>query len=305
VSADGDAQTVARELSTIGELTPALFYVPDDERRLDNAAATDLIKGALVQAIARHVPSRYRAATVRRASEPAEARRVVLIATIATPDGREVAQKFEATLNAGEGRARVTRKGVPELIGPTGETLGRISAPSPPRASVAVSAARAAQSAVSERPEGSGAQVQVGAGLALVGAILVLVGSFLPVHSYGLIPVPSNSFASDGNWWLLAMALAMGTGAAYVLLGSAKGRVWTIALFSLGALAGGVYGLTSSFQRLGLTETGERLLGASSIKASPAAGVYLVLAGGAIGLLGALIIGSNPRQASSATSPLR
>jgi hypothetical protein len=67
----------------------------------------------------------------------------------------------------------------------------------------------------------------------------------------------------------------MGIGAAYSLLGAGTQRGWQIgqiALFSLGAIGDGIYGLTHSFQTLGLSPTGQELLGETSVRASTAAG---------------------------------
>jgi hypothetical protein len=46
--------------------------------------------------------------------------------------------------------------------------------------------------------------------VALLGASLVLVGTFLPIHRYSFVSIPRNSFASDGNCWLIGVAVLVG-----------------------------------------------------------------------------------------------
>jgi hypothetical protein len=127
----------------------------------------------------------------------------------------------------------------------------------------------------------------VGAGLVLLGAVLVLIGSFTPVHSFGTLPIYKNSFVQDGDWWLLVVAVAMGVTAVYFLMDATSGRLWRVVVPSVIAVGAGIYGQTTKFQTLELNSYGQQLFNTSSVKASAAIGVYLVLAGGILGLVGA------------------
>jgi hypothetical protein len=198
-------------------------------------------------------------------------RRAIVVASVALPDGRSVRAAFAATIQRLTGTATVR---------PTGNVwIDRDGA-----------APRADESAATPAVESEVAANPVGAGLALLGAILVLVGSFVPIHSLGSLPIANNSFVSGGDWWILALPLAMGVTAAYLLLEAAEPKAWRIVVPSLIALGVGIYGQTSKFQTLQLSDLGQQLLGQQSVKASAGAGVWLVLAGGVLGLAGAGIL---------------
>jgi hypothetical protein len=131
----------------------------------------------------------------------------------------------------------------------------------------------------------------VGAGVALLGAFLVLIGVFLPIHSYGGVPIAHNSFVASGYWWVLVLPLIVGVSAAYVLAGSGSPAFWQVLIPSLVAVGVGIYGQTSHFQKLetvvNISSSG---FNTSTVTGSAAAGVYLVLAGGAVGVVGAGIL---------------
>lgn len=146
-----------------------------------------------------------------------------------------------------------------------------------------------APAAVAER-DTEGRSDPVGAVIALLGAVLVFVGSFLPVHKLGIIPMPNNSFVSDGDWWVLIAALVMLVAGLYQLLGARTVGEWRIIIPSAGAVIAGIIGLTHHYQTLALSAAGQQLLGVSSVRATVGVGVYLVLAGGAVGLIGALLL---------------
>lgn len=127
----------------------------------------------------------------------------------------------------------------------------------------------------------------VGAGLALLGAVLILIGTFLPVRSLASLPIANNSFVAGGDWWVLVLPLTMGVTAAYMLIGATARGVWAVLIASVIAIGTGIYGASSHFQTLTLNAAGQALFGVASVKASAAAGVYLVLAGGIVGLAAA------------------
>jgi hypothetical protein len=192
---------------------------------------------------------------------------VMLVASFTLPDGRSVDAAFNATIQRLMGQATVRPTGdvwVDEDVAATRDDPGRTEAVEP---------------GIAPNP--------VGAGLALLAALLILIGSFVPIHSFGTLPIPNNSFVSDGDWWLLAVPLAMGVTAAYLLLGATEEGVWRIVVPSLIAIGVGIYGSTSKFQTLDLNAAGQQLLGQQSVKASAGAGVWLVLAGGLLGIAGA------------------
>lgn len=132
--------------------------------------------------------------------------------------------------------------------------------------------------------------VAVGAWVALVGAALILVGTFLPIRKLGILPIPDNSFVSDGDWWLLLVALVVAVAALYFHMGAGRGRGWQVIVPGLAAAAGGIYALTNKFQHLPLTSLGQQLLNESSAKTTPGVGVYLVLAGAVISVIGGVML---------------
>ena len=129
----------------------------------------------------------------------------------------------------------------------------------------------------------------VGAGLTLLGALLVLIGSFTPIHSIGALPIPQNSFVQDGEVDRRARD-SDGHRRRLLLDRGDDGRIWRVVVPSIIAIGGGIYGLTTKFQTLPLNAAGQQLLNESSVKASAAIGVYLVLIGGIVGVLGAGLI---------------
>ena len=104
------------------------------------------------------------------------------------------------------------------------------------------------------------------------------------------MPIPQNSFVSDGDWWLIVVAVLVAVAALYFLVGAGRGRGWQVIVPSLAAAGGGTYGLTNKFQHVPLTPLGQQLFGGSSVKTSAGVGVYLVLAGGVIGVVGGLML---------------
>jgi hypothetical protein len=132
--------------------------------------------------------------------------------------------------------------------------------------------------------------IAVGAGLALLGSALILLGAFLPSHSYLNVPIAHNSFVSSGDWWVVAIAVLIAVSALYFMLGAGRGRGWQVILPSLLASAAGVYGLTNKYQRLTPNAAYQQLFGVSVVKATPGVGVFLVLAGGVIGVVGGMML---------------
>lgn len=126
----------------------------------------------------------------------------------------------------------------------------------------------------------------VGAAVALLGAILGLVGSFTSVHQYGIVPIQKNSYIAEGYWWILLASVILGIGAAYLLIGQARTGSWKLVIPSLAVIGGGVIGLSHHFQQLEITATGQTFQG------TPGIGVYLTLVGGIMGVVGAAIYNS-------------
>jgi hypothetical protein len=125
----------------------------------------------------------------------------------------------------------------------------------------------------------------VGVGVVLLGALLALIGSFLPIHQYGAVAVEKNSYVAEGHWWVLVVALIMGAAAATALArGGGPGLVWRLGTPSAVALGAGIWGTTNHFQTL--QTFGSLAALGNTLTATPGPGVYLVLAGGGIGLIG-------------------
>jgi hypothetical protein len=125
----------------------------------------------------------------------------------------------------------------------------------------------------------------VGVGVVLLGALLALIGSFAPIHQYGAVAVEKNSYVAEGRWWVLVIALIMGAAAATALArGGGPSLVWRLGAPSAVALGAGIWGTTSHFQTL--QTFGSLAVLGNTVIATPGPGVYLVLAGGGIGLIG-------------------
>jgi hypothetical protein len=135
-------------------------------------------------------------------------------------DGRAVEQDFRADLPTGAARVNISRSQPPRLIAPSGETLGTITVAAKPAPTY--SAPQTASSFQTSAAEPRNPTVSVGAGVALLGGALVLVGAFLPIRSYANLPIPNNSFVSDGDWWILALPVLIGVAALYFLLGAGR-----------------------------------------------------------------------------------
>lgn len=144
-----------------------------------------------------------------------------------------------------------------------------------------------------EPPEAPKSPNPIGAALILLGALLVLIGAFVPVHSYGAVPIQKNSFVAGGEWWVVAIAVLMGVSGSYLLIGASAKGIWAVMIPSFGAIAIGIYAQTARFQRLETIlnvgpGSGGSLLSVSRsyVTGTPAVGTYLVLVGGALGVLG-------------------
>jgi hypothetical protein len=115
-----------------------------------------------------------------------------------------------------------------------GETSGR-GAPASARTTQATTAypahtpkptvaARPSTAVSSRRPNPA---VLVAGCVALVAAVLIVIGSFLRVHTLGLDTgaIPSNSFVADGDWWVLVAGVVAGVAALNALFGVPKNSV--------------------------------------------------------------------------------
>ena len=117
----------------------------------------------------------------------------------------------------------------------------------------------------------------------------MIIGSFVNVHTYGSISIQKNSFVAGGQWWILVAGVVLGVAAVTPLVRTVSNAAVSISVPGVIAVGGGIYGLSSTFQKLTLSPLGQELLGGTSVKGTPGAGVYLVLAGGIIGVLGGLL----------------
>jgi hypothetical protein len=293
VEQDAPARAAAERLSMIVDWAPGVFDVPEDERNLANPGVVALLERAVASAVENHIPRALRSddfevrVSSGRPEDPLGSGRMRITATVAVAGGRSVAQDFDCALVNRRNRAQVRRSEQPRLLAASGQELGAIGgtaqAPGSPASESRLTPAQAP-------PAARNPTIAVGAGVALLGAALILVGTFLPIRTYGNLPIPQNSFVSDGDWWLIVVAMLVAVAALYFLVGAGRGRGWQVIVPGLAAAAGGIYGLTNKFQHVPLTPLGQQLFGASSVKTSPGVGVYLVLAGGVIGLVGGLML---------------
>jgi alpha-tubulin suppressor-like RCC1 family protein len=127
---DTQAQAIAEGLAMIEQLTPGLFDIPEDARRLDNRAAVETVERAVCRRVADCIPRHRRTAdtTVSARIHPIDATAMWVTASVTVADGRHVDQDFECHVEAGKPRARVTRSGTPRLVDPSGEDCGAVSA---------------------------------------------------------------------------------------------------------------------------------------------------------------------------------
>jgi hypothetical protein len=254
------------------------WWVPLDEQTGHDAANQSLqdrlklsVQDRVIEAIEADVSERV---SIDVAISVDENKSIYLSASASVPDGSSVEQRFAAVI-LGRRLAQVSPVGQINLVAPNGAVTGPLQSHD------------LAASTVSEARDPT---VSVGGAVALLGGVLVFVGAFVPIRSYGTLPIPTNSFVSDGDWWILAVALLIGVAALYFLLGAGRGRGWQVLVPSIIAVGAGIYALTSKFQTVPLTPLGQQLLGVSTVKTSAAVGVYLILAGGVIALIGGVML---------------
>jgi hypothetical protein len=147
---------------------------------------------------------------------------------------------------------------------------------------------------------GAGYVNPIGVRITLIAAILMLIGTVLPIHTLSQIPFPHNSFIASGRWWVTVISVAMGGNAALMLLrprADDRNRAWAGFAGSLVALIAGIWGLTTGFQQIVLDSNVHRLpsvvLPASVIQAHAGVGVYVVLISGVIGQIGSFLMFRN------------
>jgi hypothetical protein len=199
-------------------------------------------------------------------------RTLVLAASVSLPQDRAIERRFTATFQRAHGQMLVQPVGSITLVGADGDVIRSLTDAGP----------NVLRPSENRNP--------VGAGLGILAGLLILIGTFLPIHSYGSIPIPENSFVADGDWWIIFVALVVGISSAYLMIGATRKGRWPILVASLIAVAVSIYGQTNQFQKLPLSAAGQQLFGVSSVQGSAAIGVYLVLAGGITGLVAAGLI---------------
>jgi hypothetical protein len=133
-----------------------------------------------------------------------------------------------------------------------------------------------------------------GAGFTLVAAVLLLVGTLLPIHARFPIDFSHNSLITSGRWWVTVIAVAMGVNATYMILrprADDRNRAWAAFAGSLTGLIVGIWGFTQGFQQVTLGSS-QRVLppGLVIIQAHAGIGVYVVLIAGALGLTGSVLM---------------
>jgi hypothetical protein len=140
----------------------------------------------------------------------------------------------------------------------------------------------------------------IGAGLALIGAALMIIGVFLPrVQSQEFFRVPDNTLIQSGDGWIfigLAVFIAVAVYAAI------SRRRRTYAVLILAVLGIGIATYDGTGERLELSSLNPAAAAAVGVpgeKASPATGLYAAGAGSGLAALGGLLlagIGSRARR---------
>jgi hypothetical protein len=130
--------------------------------------------------------------------------------------------------------------------------------------------------------------------VALVAAALIIVASFLNTRTLGLITadIPSNSYVSGGQWWVLAAGVVAGVSALSALFGVPRNSIGPILLASAAAVVAGILSFGHGYRTLTINPQYQAALGQSTVQTRVGIGVYLALAGGIIGLLAGVMLWS-------------
>jgi hypothetical protein len=128
----------------------------------------------------------------------------------------------------------------------------------------------------------------VGLGIVVVGALLIVIGVFLPrVESATLAGVAQNTMiqSGDGIWFI---GFAVGIAAAGYAAWNG-GRLWTLVILALLAFGFAIYEGTSkdALTLYPLDQSGNPDTTHAGVKAKPGVGIYVVGAGALLALLGA------------------
>jgi hypothetical protein len=130
----------------------------------------------------------------------------------------------------------------------------------------------------------------VGIGLALVGALAMVIGVFLPrveSSAFTLGGIQENTLIQSGDGWIF-IGLAAGIAGAVYRSWQAGRRSWAVLVMAAIAIGLAIYEGTDedSLTLYRLDQSGDPNFLGGSVKATPAVGIYVVGAGGALALFG-------------------